>query len=332
MKATRGGFTLVEVMLTGALLAILSVMVGGVTVGLLRASAREQALAEMDMDANRAMEGLKHIIRAAYIPVAQAPLSMGRTTRLAPTSFAGNVAKWRDVLADGSDMIVFLVAIDTAGVGDVIYGGSGDEKRLILGIDPTGEPAGYREATDEHDTLSNLGIIDVNPVSTFDLPTGVTAIDIGKARFDDTFAFPSGGPRKHVYGVIRFVPFRRDSAVVTVSEAALRLDLNGDNDTGDTFVLGRMELVYPKAGGGVIARSLSGNSVLLQTNRAGNPGEAIFQLVESNTDEGSAIRINLLICNYLEQNNNKTAFSGRRLPLLTRKYESVIKTQLMAAH
>lgn len=328
----RLGFTLVEVVLTCALLSLLLVLVGGAFLNIMQVSAREQAALEMDQDAIRILETLKQTLRASYIPVAESPLTVGRKDILAATSLASNVGQWRKVLTNGADLFVFVVGLDTEGDGDIIYGDSQESRRLAFGIDPPGNPGGFREATDKNDTLSNLGLVDVNPVTAFDLPTSnSSSISIAAARFAENFVFPTGA-RQHIYGVVRFVPFRESgTTTVVLNEGTLRTDLNGDGDQTDEFVLGRLQIVYPRTGGGTIVTALSGNTVLLQINRNDSPQNSLFQLVESKSKKGSVLKVNLLMCNYSTQNRDKVSFAGGRLPLMARTYESSIKTQLMMA-
>lgn len=329
----RGGFTLLEIMITCTLLAVLGLIMGGAILGVMRVSAREQAVLEMDQEAIRILETLKQTLRSSYIPVAEAPLSTGRTVALGSTNHADNVESWREVLVNGTDLFIFVVGIDTEGDGDIIYGDSSSSKRLAFGLDVPG--SGLREATDkdEDDDLNNLGIIDVDPVADFSLATDNSSdIDVTLSRFDDTFSFPSSGSRQHIYGVIRFLPYRENGAEVLIREADLDrkgMDLNDDGDITDVFALGRLQIVYPESGGGVVAFPISGTNVLLQVNRDDITQKSLFQLMETKSTKGSALQVNLLLCNYNRQIGDKLAFSGGSRALLVRSYESLLKTQLM---
>lgn len=326
------GFTLLETMITIALLSVVFILATMGIVNFRRAAAREEAVLQMDHDATRIIETLKQTFRAAYIPVSESPLDMGRESALQPTNFNTNVSRWRSVLRSGSDMFVFLVGLDVRGNGSFVYGNSPETIRLALGIDITGSPSDYREATDINDTLSNLGIIDLNPLANLGLSSNDTPIDVTSARFAPQFVFPNpGGGRSQIYGVVRFVPYRENNQVVTINEATMGvagIDLNENGILTDTFVLGRLEMVYPtNDSGGIMAMPISGNTVLLQTNTSQDP---LFQLVETHSTKGSTFRIKLVMFNFLEQQNNSYAFRDVGAhSYITRVYETRLKTQLM---
>lgn len=329
----KSGFTLIEVMIAIAVLIAITMIAGSVVVDAMRVASREQSLLQMDQDANRILEGVKHTLRPAYIPIDTKPLDVGREGPLAATDLASNVERWRDVLANGTDMLVFLVGIDPEGDGDIMYGSSQEDKQLILGIETpensSAFPDGIREATDEHNTLSNLGIIDLNPRTDLGLPVDNSAdIDITAARFAEPFVFPApGGGRSPVYGVIRFAPAWQNNAIVTLDEARLNQDLNNDGDTTDRFALGHMEIVYPNSEGGVFTQSLSSQSVLLQINRNDTPQDSIFQLWPIGTD-GNNLKVHVLLCDFMSQ-QNPWAFGRGGYQLITRTYEMRLKMQLM---
>lgn len=330
-----GGFTLVEVIVAVAIVSILFVVAGGAMLSMMRLAAREQAVLEMDREAQRVLETMKHTLRGAYIPVSESPLDTGRKKAIGKTNHKKNVDRWRNVLGNGSDLFVFMVGIDTEGDGDIIYGDSPDAKRLAFGIMTPSAPSGYREATDENDNLNNLGIVDLNPVSDLGMPTSNGSdITLTAARFASPFVFPTPSAREPIYGVIRFMPYRENGAEVLIQESALGtkgMDLNEDGDVVDSFVIGRLEVVYPLGGGAISTMPISGNTVLLQINRNDTNQRSLFQLVEDQSTKGSAIQVNLLLCNYLEQRNNKVSFAGGGNPLLARTFESMLKTQLMMA-
>lgn len=327
----NGGFTLLEIMVSITILLVLFALSGVAVRNMMQVSAREQAVLEMDQDANRILESIKQTLRGAYIPVAEAPLNSGRKVQLASTDLEKNAGRWRDVLTNGSDMVAFLVGIDTEGDGDILYGDSKDNKRVAFGVYLTEDSNVFLEATDENDTLANLGIVDLNLLVDLGLKDdNVGDIETTISRFADSFVFPTPGSRQPVYGVIRFLPYRERGTETVINEAALEYDLNHDGDTTDSFVLGRLEIVYPDGSGGTLAKPISGNTVLLQINRNDAPQYSIFQLEDSRSSEGSAVKINLLLCNFSTQDNNKSAFVRGRPSFLARSYESRLKTQIMS--
>lgn len=329
------GYTLLEAIIVVGLMSALFLIAVGSVLTVMRIAKREQAIVQMDQDANRAMETIKHTLLSGYIPVAETPLITGRKGALDGTSFDNNVGRWRDVLGNGTDLFVFLVGVDIEGDGDILYGSSQESKRLILGIQSNEHsaavPNGMREATDEGDTLSNLGIIDLNPISHMGLSSNNSSdIDITAARFATPFVFPTpSGGRTQIYGVIRFVPFRQNNTAFLLNEGQLGQDLNNDGDTNDEFALGHLEIVYPASNGNIITHGVSGDSVLLQINRNDSPQDSLFQLWPRDTD-GNNIKVHLLMCNYLEQ-QAPWAFGFGGNQIITRSYETLLQMPLMTA-
>lgn len=330
----KNGFTLVEIVITMAVLAIVVTLAGSVILDTMRMVSREEAVLQMDQDANRIMETVRLTLRGAYIPVAVNPLDLGRKAAIEGTSLAANVQIWRQVLATGTDLIVFLVPLDAGGAGDTVYGSSQANMRLILGVETpensAAVPNGQYEATDAADNLGNLGLVDLDPVAHLGLASdNAGAIDITAARFAHPFVYPpTPGGRRHVYGVIRFAPTRQGNATVALNEATIGQDLNGDGDETDQFVLGHMEIVYPNSAGGVFTQAISTESVLLQVNRDDVPQDSIFQLWPVGTG-GNNIKMHLLLCNFLGQ-QDPLAFKQGGFQFITRTFETQLKTQLMA--
>ena len=325
----RRGITLLEVALVAALLSIVMAVAGGIALDVMRVASREETLLEMDRDANRTMETARRLLRLAYVPVAAEPLAGGRRQALAAADLEKTTRGWLGALRRGSDCLAFLTPVDPEGEGDVLYGDSRSSLRLKLGVDAPGGPLA---ATDKDDTLENLGLIDMDPTDPWplglDLATGTgpePVPDLGSGRFAVPFVYPKPpGGRKQIYWLIRFAPWRENGLPLIIDEGG-EADLNDDGDQDDSFALGRLELVYPKTGGGSSALALCGYSLLLTLNPREAARDAIFLLLPGD-DDFPVIRLRLLFC---QTGNSPWSLGGKRPPL-SRTFETLAELKLMA--
>lgn len=294
-KKRRAGFTLIEVIVAGALAAIFMVMLFPPMVQGLTMAMRERSRLKMFQDGDMLMNNLNSVLQAAVLPVVTDPSAVANNT---PATISGtptfrelinstqgfwtNGRDWRTQLLAGTDFIPFCIPVFFENTGSRL-----DSNMVpVLGIDlPDGThmvAANYTIANAGKEFYLNSNIhpelAALNPAA-FGVSSG-GAIDVASdARFAQPLAFPGGS--NAAYAVIRFLPtMGEDGAPVILRETDLRFDLNEDGNIADTFALGSIQLVYASGdGNGIITQSLSPVGVLMQLNTDAASYTPLFQLV-----------------------------------------------------
>lgn len=268
------GFTLLEMMMAIAILAVFTVFIFSTLIGTIRVVALEDTLLTMDRQANRAFQEIALELRPAILPVGLTEAERGGATvvlgggikTIPPSNTAfellnhatlgfglasPNASAWRTALQQGLDSIAFIVPVDAQNDDDYID----DAGHLEVGqIRPTGQSLGCAFINDAEgfrlsDTVPVNALVSVAPGS-YRSATGLNAAGVeNNATFD--FAadnlIRTGGtwPAITAFTVIRYIPeLQSNGQPVVVREADLGVDLDGDGNATDVFHIGRLRVVY----------------------------------------------------------------------------------------
>lgn len=352
-------------MIVVAVASIFFMMAYSTISGVIRLVTVESSVLEMDRDANQALQELADALRPSIlpIPVDGDAVSLNEFTKAVLQSktqgFDTTVGRyWLEALQSGTDCIAFTVPVDFGNDGDTLDADLYLELGMVL---PSGQEeygADYDIRTNDQNYLNgnpvNRFLRDLNPRSHLGLETGPLTLATGSLpeRFAADFALPDGD---RAYAIARFVPHYADAdgnpnpggAPMAISEndilnngnPAIRLDLNGDGDTDDTFLVGSMELVYSN-----VRYPISGPDVLLQTNQDDAGFTPIFQLVRFRTGDESinnnvdgfnplategeyGVLIRLLMLDRIGQRDAQ--FQQSKAGAITRLFETTVKLRNM---
>ena len=352
----RGGLTLIELVIATALTFVLGAMTCLAIASISRTVSMDVSVVTMDRDGDRAISQTSEILRNAILPTTLTNTVDASDFRKAlndvSKGFGQNGDDWRKVLQFGGDCIAFTVPVDYGNDGDTTDADMLTELGIIL-PDNTHVATGHYSGGSNNKLSGNLNhyLSELNPISHLGMPTTRGNLNLGTIRFAEQFTFPILSAPPAGYGIIRFRPRYVNNAPFLVSEASLGYDLNGDNETDDTFVLGRLEAIYPNVligpshslttRGDPYVIPITGSNILLQTNQTDLAWTPIFKLIgydrsstpnainlpdfnESTAATGDyALAIRLLMCDAEGQGNDPATF-GRKTPAITRQYEAII--------
>lgn len=353
----RKGFTLIEMMVVIAVASIFFIMANTTISGVIRTVVMESSVLDMDRDANQALQELADAIRPAILPIAidGDEVSLNRFAKevLASPTQGFNTPlgrDWRDALQRGTDCVAFTVPVDYGADGDTLDADLFLELGAVLPSGAEEFGAAYR-VVDDKNTLNgatvNQYLRKLDPREDLDIPAKYNDLTTGSlpGRFAANFTFPQHAEQGYV--VARFVPHYTNGSPMTINEANLfsnsggpvrPYDLNGDGDTGDSFLVGSMEFVYSNT-----RYPISGPDVLLQMNQTDSNYVPIFKLIRFQTGDASpnsadgfdpaategefGLLIRLLMLDRIGQED--AAFQQGKATAIVRLFETTVKLRNM---
>ncbi|MDR2390622.1 MAG: prepilin-type N-terminal cleavage/methylation domain-containing protein [Planctomycetota bacterium] len=354
------GFTLVEATISLAIFSAVALSGYALLSRVYGVARLEESLLRLDVSADQAGWRLSELLRPAILPVtlesgSKAGTSYGTIINDPAWGFGQYGGAWLEILKQGTDCLAFALPIDWGNDGDYLDSDLMLEMGIVL---PNGSLAGGASYHIdglggnhlENDRSIHQYLAQLNPLADLGLTPGRNDIVPGGPRFKEVFAFPPASALR-AFALIRFVPLSEAGNPKTVKESELTavpegFDLNADGDKADSFLLGRLEIVYPpwvgnydrdtldewdEAGFADGASSFSvpitEDVVLLQINQSEQPdGEwrPIFRL--EYPEEGNfALRMQLL----LFDESYRPFSSSRAVPYVSRYYETLVRLRGM---
>lgn len=302
MSGNKRGFTLVEVMVAVAVLAIFAVIVYSTMIGTMRVVALEDTVLTMDQQANRALQEAAVQLRTAILPYKpnQQTLAQsvsGGTFELLDNSANGfggnNGTAWRAALQDGVDSLAFLVPVDAQNDGDYLD----DANHFEVGQARPGAPGPSLSCTfgGPGFRLDSTGPISALTVVT---PAGLNSPAVEN---DANFVFAnntaiSGGaawPQITAFTVIRYIPELAGGVPVVIRESDIRgdgsnvaVDLDGNGVTTDQYNIGRLQVVYTGGTLAVLPDGPAGTTPVITNNVAQQQVDITGPIVLRKVDAG----------------------------------------------
>ncbi len=252
----KQGFTLIEMMIVIAILAIFMAFVFTNILNTRRISANEDVRLDLDRVGNQVLRTLSLYAKDAVLPVRQRPLGKGSPVAQLLANdvrgFGSNAEDWEKRLVDGSNFLAFCIPIDADGSGDCLDG----EMLPYLGIshprafsfqDAASRNKSKNQITDAayDGNYKRAAAASVNPGLA-----GLTPDEVDPLEEDVNI--PDGA-----YALIRFVPLlKKDGNPVTVHEGVdtggaargLHCDIDGDGrfNSAMQYYIGNIVVEYPK--------------------------------------------------------------------------------------
>lgn len=270
-RGGQGGFTLIEMMIVVAILAVFMAFVFTNIMNTRRIAAIEDVRLNMDGVANGVLRTVSFHLKEAVLPVhalgtCEYPESASVTGTAKflndkKTGFGTNAEDWESRLINGTNFLAFCTPIDADGTGDKLDG----DMRPYLGIthpsalsfQSGGGTKSKNQITDaEYDANHKLlAGTNANPGLAELKPAFIQALNVPAERSLDWSKIPKGA-----YAIIRFVPlFLASGSPVIVHEGAdtggsergLNCDINGDGryDPIMRYYVGNIEIAYPAVKG-----------------------------------------------------------------------------------
>lgn len=294
----RGGFTLMEIMIVVALLAILT---GYVLSGLrqqVHLGTLQQYLQQLDIQGSRIMQELTMQLRPAILPVWTDPDNDSEDKKAvfallddpANGFRSGQGWAWWTALNGGVDSIAFVVPVDAEGDLDVFDSANRMEVGQRRGDTVALDATFGSDANGNFIVTSPSSVVNVDPARLNNDAVG------GAANIDGwPNALCGTPPATSAFSVIRYVPaLLSDGKPVVIDEAIIEVDLNGNRALTSTFNIGRLQLVRvggthavqpPVPGLPVVNNNVANQTIDLSADvvlREVNPAvpQPIFQLVE----------------------------------------------------
>lgn len=256
-RAARRGFTLLELVITIAVLIILAAMVLAGLVSSLRVTSQQLYLQQLDQQGTRIIQEATFHLRPAVLPIfvrdaekssnkAEAFELLDDTTK----GFGGSVGRaWRSALQSGIDSLAFVVPVDAQGDGDILDDANHIELGQIrrdgsISLDSAFTVTGTKFYLDDTGDASSLVRVDPDKF-TRSSANDNTVGAVGVAGWPAAL-YTGGPPVTSAFTVIRYVPQRvtGTNTLVTIRESDLRVDLDGDGAYTSIFNIGRLQLVY----------------------------------------------------------------------------------------
>lgn len=269
------GFTMVELMVSTAVLVLLLAGVYMSLDSISRTIGIEDSILLADQHANNALDEITQLLQPAVFPFTPVPgvgvsypPGVGNPPE-SPTPAdvlkgykkslftlvddgvigfnTANGVNWRNALIRGMDSLAFVVPVDAEWDGDFID----DAGHFELGqIAPSRQSLGSNFGSSGSLNFVISDTTPINAVAAIDpnLLNSPIVENVNNFDFATSPGIQAAGmawPTITAFTVIRYIPVMQGGAPVVISEATLGYDLDGDGLTNGLFNIGRLEVVYP---------------------------------------------------------------------------------------